>query len=597
MIDIKSEAGIPVAPSLDFTPEPPTAEPKAGPLDGRTIMLSLVGIVTNASFYGRFSTDFSSPAQNRLGLWVILVPALGGLIVGLMARYGSKAIRGHGIPEAMEQVLTNGSRIRPRIMFLKPLSAAVAIGTGGPFGAEGPIIATGGALGSVVGQFLHTTGTERKILLSAGAAAGMTAIFGSPVAAVLLAIELLLFEFNARSVIPVAIACISAALFRIATVGAAPVFAMPHVAQAPPLALLFYVLLGFAIGLCAVGVTRIVYAVEDAFERLPIHFMWWPAIGGLAVGLIGYFSPRTLGVGYNNITDTLGGQLTGETLLLLVVLKFISWAISLGSGTSGGTLAPLLTIGGGIGALLGTGAAAALPHWGIDPRIAALVGMAGLFSGASRALLTSLVFAVETTMQPAGLLPLLGGCVTSYLVSGLMLPNTIMTEKIERRGVRVPATYVADYLQSITVGDCATADVKTLRGDARICDVRAFLNSAEDHASHQGFPIVDEEERLIGVLTRRNIFAADAPDDATLRSRIKTAPIVIGPDSTLRDAADRMADTGIGRIVVVDRERPDRVRGILTRSDLIDAHRRRITVEETAQRHLHLRRRRARPAS
>ena len=362
----------------------------------------LIGLITNLAFYGRWSPSFVSPVGHELGAWVIVVPVVGGLVVGLMARYGSKAIRGHGIPEAMEQVLFNESRVPPRMTFLKPVSAAIAIGTGGPFGAEGPIIATGGALGSLFGQLLKTSADERKTLLAVGAAAGMAATFGSPVSAVLLAIELLLFEYRAQSFIPVARAGTIAAGIRMMFEGSEAVFAMPELAAPSGPAILSYLGLGAVIGLVAVGVTRSIYAIEDGFERLPLHWMWWPALGGLAVGVVGYFEPRTMGVGYENIENILGGAITGQALLTLCVLKFVSWSISLGSGTSGGTLAPLFTFGGALGALLGGGVATLAPALGMDTRMAALVGMAAIFAGASQALLASVVFALETTLQPVG---------------------------------------------------------------------------------------------------------------------------------------------------------------------------------------------------
>jgi H+/Cl- antiporter ClcA len=375
-----------------------------------------------------------------------------------MARYGSGAIRGHGIPEAMEQILTNESKISPRVTILKPLSAAVAIGTGGPFGAEGPIIATGGALGSLLGQMLHTTPDERKTLLAAGAAAGMTAIFGTPVSAVLIAIELLLFEYRPRSILPVAFATATAAGLRIAVIGNEVLFPIPSLVQPSGEALTTYIVIGAIVGLAAVFVTRILYYIEELFERLPIHWMWWPAIGAIAVGIIGYFEPRTLGVGYVNIQDTLSGQLTGIVVLTLLVLKFLSWSIALGSGTSGGTLAPLFTIGGGLGAILGEVTAHMFPSLGVDPRIAALVGMAAIFAGASRALLTSIVFAFETTRQPIGLLPLLGGCSAAFVISSLMMRYTIMTEKLARRGTYVPTEYIA-----VNPDQLATLDAAAVR--------------------------------------------------------------------------------------------------------------------------------------
>jgi CIC family chloride channel protein len=407
------------------------------------ILTMLIGLITNLSFYGRISTAFSSPADNTLGLWVIAIPVVGSIIVGIMARYGSKAIRGHGIPEAMEQILLNDSKIPARMTFLKPISAAIAIGTGGPFGAEGPIIATGGALGSLLGQWFPTSPAERKTLLAAGAAAGMTAIFGTPVSAVLLAIELLLFEFKPRSILPVAIACTVAAGLRIAIVGSAPVFAMPEVGAVSAQAIVVYLIEGAILGAFSVFVTKAVYWIEDGFEHLPIHWMWWPALGGVVVGFMGWLSPHTLGVGYDNIDHILSGEFAGKTMMIFCLFKFISWSVALGSGTSGGTLAPIFTIGGGVGASIGAAAMVIWPGAQTDVRLAALIGMAATFAGASRALLTSVIFAYETTKQPESLLPLLGACSIAYLVSTLMMKNTIMTEKLVRRGHHVPMEYDA----------------------------------------------------------------------------------------------------------------------------------------------------------
>jgi H+/Cl- antiporter ClcA len=407
------------------------------------LLIASIALVTNASFHGTFTIFNSTPTGNHLGIFVVLVPVIGGLVVGVLARYGSGAIRGHGIPEAMEQILTNESNISPRVMVLKPLSAAIVIGTGGPFGAEGPIIATGGALGSLVGQVLHTTPDERKTLLAAGAAGGMAAIFGTPVAAVLLAIELLLFEYRPRSLVPVALASATATGIRMVFEGSEGVFAMPQLTNPSGEALVTYMVLGAIVGVAAVLVTKSLYYIELGFEKLPVHWMWYPAIGSVVVGVVGYFEPRTMGVGYDNISNILAGNFTDAVLISMVVLKFLSWSIALGSGTSGGTLAPLFTIGGGLGALLGIVCVHWFPGLGVDPRIAALVGMASIFAGASRALLTSVVFAFETTRQPIGLLPLLGGCSAAFVISSLMMRYTIMTEKLARRGTHVPTEYIA----------------------------------------------------------------------------------------------------------------------------------------------------------
>ncbi|MGN6520276.1 MAG: chloride channel protein [Dokdonella sp.] len=609
---LASTDALPVAPSLGDSLDAARMPRRSTLVDRRVVVVSLVagviaaaaaliaqlltaliGVVTNLAFYGRWSTAFSSPAAHHLGAWVIVVPAVGGLVVGVMARWGSRAIRGHGIPEAMEQVLLNESKIPPRITFLKPLSSAVAIGTGGPFGAEGPIIATGGALGSLFGQLLRVTAIERKTLLAAGAAAGMAAVFGSPLSAIILAVELLLFELKPRSLIPVALATVVATGVRHVLVGSAPVFPMPPLPEPGGVALAFYVALGALIGLVSVGTTRIVYGIEDLFERLPIHWMWWPAIGGLAVGLIGWHAPLTLGVGYTNIEDIVAGRLGIAVLASLCVMKFLSWSIALGSGTSGGTLAPLFTIGGALGALAGIAVAALAPQLGVDPRIAGLVGMAAIFAGASRALLASIVFAFETTRQPVGLLPLIGGCTAAYLISALLMRNTIMTEKIARRGVRVPSEYAADFLEQVTAGEACTRDVVSLQTGDRLGDIRRWLNSGKPEAQHQGYPVLDGEGHVHGVLTRRDLLDVKLPDMHRVGDMVRREPILVREDHSLREAADHMVAQNVGRLIVVAPGAPHAMVGILTRGDLLAAHARRLREANEASRHLRMRARKA----
>lgn len=585
--------GIPIAPSLSPTVSLSSLPVERALFDRRAVVLcgyavvlagvtaliaellvAVINLVTNLAFYGRLTTRPASPAGHHLGWLVVIVPAIGGVIVGVMARYGSKAIRGHGIPEAMEQVLLNQSRIPVRMTFLKPVSAAISIGTGGPFGAEGPIIATGGAMGSALGQWMRTTAMERKTLLAAGAAAGMAATFGSPVSAVLLAVELLLFELRPRSIVPVALAAVTATAVRVSHLGSAPVFAMPRLATPSGGALASYALLGAIVGWLSVYVTRCVYWVEDLFEHLPVHWMWWPALGGLAVGAVGVVAPRTMGVGYDNIEALVSGRLIGTAALVLCSLKFLSWVIALGSGTSGGTLAPLFTIGGGTGVVLGGLAAAAFPSIGIDVRICALVGMASMFAGASRALLASVVFAFETTLQPLGLLPLLGGCSAGYLVSALLMRNTIMTEKLARRGVRVPAEYAADFLDMISVAGGCTTDVVTVRADQPLSALRSI------GATHQGFPVLDSDGNLMGMVTRRDFLDPQYPDSTPIGALVRRPPLVTFLDNSLREAADQMVRADVGRLAVVAREDPRRLVGILTRSDLLRAHERRLAEVE-----------------
>ena len=587
--------GIPVAPSLGPALDQTKVPRITAVIDGRVAWVSaiamglglvagfiaeglvrLIGLVTNLAFYHRVSTEFVSPAGNHLGWTLILVPAAGGLLVGGMARYGSKAIRGHGIPEAMEQVLLNESRIPARITLLKPLSAAIAIGTGGPFGAEGPIIATGGALGSMVGQYLPVNAQERKTLLAAGAAAGMAATFGSPVAAVLLAVELLLFEMRPKSLIPVALACVVATGVRFGLHGIKPIFPMTDLALPNGLELAIYIAVGAVVGLASVWVTRAIYWIEDAFEHLPIHWMWWPALGGLVVGAIGLYAPRTLGVGYDNIEAILSGKMAGVALLVLCLAKFASWSVALGSGTSGGTLAPLFTIGGALGALLGSLVAAAFPHVGVEPRMCALVGMAAIFAGAARCMLTSAVFAFEITLQPMGLMPLVGGCAAAYMISAIFMRHSIMTEKLARRGVRVPMEYPADHLDQLLVKDHATRPVATFNACQTVAEARNWLASGEPGTTHQGFPVIDGAGRPTGLLMGRHILDPGHDPLSTLGSLV-TRPVAVAFEwNSLREATDHMVREGVGRLPVVTKDQ--RIAGIITRSDLLDAHALRLEV-------------------
>jgi H+/Cl- antiporter ClcA len=343
------------------------------------LLLNLIGLFTNLFFFGRIRFDLISPAAAPTTPWIVIVPVVGGLLVGLMARYGSDRIRGHGIPEAIEAILINRSRVEPKVAVLKPLSSAIAIGSGGPFGAEGPIIMTGGAVGSMLSQFLHLTSAERKTLLVAGAAAGMAATFDSPVAAVLLAVELLLFEWRPRSLVPVAVAAICAAVLRHAILGIGPLFPVPpHAESLNVVAMLACVLVGLLAGGLSTLLTQGVYFAEDTFEKLPIHWMWWPAIGGLFVGLGGLVFPHALGVGYDTLRNLLNGNVAGGVILGVLVVKSLIWTIALGSGTSGGVLAPLLMMG----AALGGVEAMVLPDMGVG--FWPLVSMGAILGGTMR---------------------------------------------------------------------------------------------------------------------------------------------------------------------------------------------------------------------
>ena len=529
----------------------------------------LIGGITNLVYYHRLSAALVSPLHNQLGWWAVPIPVVGGLVVGLMARFGSEKIRGHGIPEAMESILVDQSRMEPRVAVLKPLSSAIAIGTGGPFGAEGPIIVTGGAFGSLFGQAFHLTAAERKTLLVAGAAGGMAAIFGTPVAATLIGVELLLFEWKPRSFIPVAAAAAVAGALRVPLFGAGPLFPVaPHAGLAWT-ALPASLGAGLAAGLAATAVTRMVYGFEDLFSRLPVHWMWWPAIGSVAVGLGGLVAPRALGVGYDTIGDLLRGHLAVAVLAALLVAKAVLWAIALSSGTSGGVLAPLLIIGGALGGL-----GARLLH-SPDPGLWAMLTMGAMMGAAMNAPLTGMVFMLELTRDVAALPALLVACVAAHAVTVLALRRSIMTEKVARHGHHVIREYIASPLQRVTVGEVMDPHPPTLPAQSLVADIARRL-AARDPAltGHHAWPLVDAGGALVGVVTRGDLFRAlEAPGSGgrTVREAGTTDLVVAHPDEMLVQAVGKMAARGVARLPVVGRDDPRRLLGYLGRAELMRA--------------------------
>ncbi|MDP9039456.1 MAG: chloride channel protein [Acidobacteriota bacterium] len=473
------------------------------------LLLRLIALSTNLFYYHRFSTVSISPAGSPIGHWMIVVPVVGGLLVGLMARFGSDKIRGHGIPEAIEAILLHRARVDPKIAVLKPLSAAIAIGSGGPFGAEGPIIMTGGALGSLIGQWMRVTDAERTTLLVAGAAAGMSATFATPVAAILLAVELLLFEWRPRSLVPVAIASATAGLLRVYWLGPGPLFAMPPLAGTHRLSFaLGALLLGALVGVISAGMSRMMYAFEDLFDHLHLHWMWWPAIGGVGIGIGGLFFPRGLGVGYDNIAQLLHGNAPLSLILGILIAKSLMWAFSLGSGTSGGVLAPLLMIGGAVGALAGNIAHAspeAQAFW-------ALIGMGSMLAGALGVPLTAILFSLEVTHSLPALLPLAMACIASYLVTALIMPRSILTEKLARRGYHLTREYGVDPLELVLVREA----MSPLAGQAPTpppSPVHVYADSTTRAAAEimategsETLPVVDRATGLIcGELSLRDL--------------------------------------------------------------------------------------------
>jgi H+/Cl- antiporter ClcA len=549
-------------------------------------LYSLIALVSNLVFHGTVSTTLVDVTVNRLGIWIVIVPAIGGLIVGILARYGSSKIRGHGIPEAMEAVLFNRSRIAPRVAILKPISAAIAIGTGGPFGAEGPIIQTGGAIGSLSGQLIRTTAAERKVLLACGAAAGMAATFSTPIAAVILAIELLLFEFKSRSFIPLVIASTLATTVHFALMGRGPMITLGPIDFSVPSALPAYVVLGVICGVTAVGFSRALYWVEDMFERLPINEMWWPAIGGLALGLIGLVVPRVLGVGYDTISGILSDKFTLEVLALILIFKALALLVSLGSGTSGGLLAPLFMIGAALGGAFAKVTNLAIPEAHLSAGAFALVAMAALFGSASRATFAFIIFAFEITRDYDAILPLMLVAVIADGIGLLLMRNSIMTEKLARRGLRVHGEYEPDVLHQMSVDAVMDREVATVPATMLVRDLAERIGRHDPvYARHHAFPIVDEDRQLVGIITYGNVLSCIEVDPATPITVLDAGTrdvVTTYPDESLHDAVTRMIRRDIGRMPVVERAHPTEIVGYLGREAILRARAR--TVEEEHRR-------------
>ena len=530
------------------------------------VLLKLIALVTNLAYFHAYSTATSYLGHARLGPASILIPIVGGLIVGLMARYGSQKIRGHGIPEALEAILIGQSRIEPKVAVLKPVSSAIAIGTGGPFGAEGPIIMTGGALGSLFAQFFHLSSAERKTLLVAGAAAGMTAIFGTPVAAVLLAIEVMLFEWKPRSFVPVAVSAIVAMSWRPWLVGAWPLFPHAGIPAMPWWGLALCAAVGVLAGLQSAITTGGLYWVEELFEKLPIHWMWWPALAGIIVGVGGLIDPAALGVGYDNIQALISGTVSIHAAMALLVVKAVIWVIALASGTSGGTLAPLLMMGGAVGAL----EAHILPFG--DAGFWALIAMAAVLSGTLRCPLTATVFAIELTGDLNVMPAVLVACVASFAVTVLTLPRSILTERLARRGRHLTYEYTVDPFEVMRVSEIMTQPVDTLPARMPTEDALAFFDSENGVKRHKRYPVIDAGGNVVSMVSRADVLRWSRECGArgqTLEERPEVREVFVGyTDELVGHLADRMASAGVGRVPIVDRV-TGKLAGLLARRDLL----------------------------
>jgi len=536
------------------------------------VLYHLIGFLTNLFFYQRLDFSFASPQYNQLGFLVVLVPALGGLVAGIMIKYGSPKIIGHGIPEAIESVLLSKSKIEPKVGILKALSAAFTIGSGQPFGAEGPIIQTGGAFGSLIGQLINVTGSERRILLASGAAAGMAATFGTPISAVFLVIELLLFEFRVKSLVPVAVASAIGAWMHIYLISPKPLFSTPSFSFGGLNTLPFYVLLGLLSGVLGAMLSRGLYKSEDLFRKLPLGQPWLPALGGLIVGLIGFVVPQILGVGYDVITAIIDSRVTLGLAILILVAKAVAWTLSMGSQTSGGTLAPLFMVGAALGLVFGSGVVTAFPQLGVVPGVFAIAAMAAVFGTASRAPFASVVFALEVTEDYQGVLPIIVTVVIAELVGEYLMTDSIMTEKLTRRGLRVRHIYEFNPLRQIRVSKIMSSLV-AVNAKESVLELFRKMNTADHPFAKRKRLIVLKDGLAVGVVDRTQLYrgASTADPELTVEHVCSKSFHTIHEDEFGYEALRIMTMNDVTYLVVVDRD--NKPVGYISRGDLIVAQR------------------------
>lgn len=553
------------------------------------LLFRAIALVTNLAYFGRWSLADATPGAPGAQGWSFLVPAAGGLLVGLIAKYGSPQVGGHGIDAVMESVLFRRSRVQPRLVLLKPLSSAIVIGTGGPFGVEGPIIQTGGAVGSAVGQMFSLTAGERKALLAAGAAAGLAAAFGTPLAAVLLAVELILFEYKARSLIPVTLAVAAAMLLRglLPPAGAEITFAAIDFRFGSQVA--WYGALGVVCGLAAVAFVKTLAWTEHMFFRLEhvrVPEFWWPMLGGLAVGLLGWFEPRVLGPGYGTIARLVNGGLSLPTVALLLLLKPAAVFVSLGSRTSGGTLAPMFLTGAALGVCFEALVRVIAPGAAPAPGACALLAMAAFFGAASRAPLALMLFGLEMSRQLGAVLPLMVAVITAYAVAVVLARESVMTQPLLRKGLPVASDFEADIFRRLRVADVMDRHPTLFPATITLAEVWAHVRSAASAGSRQGMILVRNGDQIAGILTRKDLERARAgsPDGAgPALTAGSEKPVVAFGDELLDDVVTRMFRHDVSRVPVVTRTQPARVVGYLGRREILNARLHRHWEEDHAE--------------
>lgn len=538
---------------------------------GALLFRYLIFFINDLAFFHRPSLHFMPPLEHHAGWTVLLIPAAGGLVVGLITHYFAPETRGHGVPEVMEAMARRGGRIRPRVALAKVLASGVCIGTGGSAGREGPIVQIGSSSGSTIGQLLKLPSSDIRILVGCGATAGIAATFNAPLAGVLFAIELILLELKTRSFVPLVISSTFATIVSRVFLGAEPMIRVPPYQFRSPYELVLYLFLGLFAALIGYVEIAGLYGTEDLFDRIKVHPVVKPAIGGLILGAIGLWLPNVFGTGYSTVgaivNEQLGqqGALLFGFLVLLMVAKIVALSLTLGSGGSGGVFAPSLFIGAAFGGAFGVLANMAFPGVTAPYPAYALVGMAAVFSAASRATLTSIIMLFEMTRNYNIILPLMFACVVADVAAWLLYPDTIYTKKLSRRGVRVAQDLEINVLKTRFVGDVMTRAVETISTDMPVYKVQEKILET----GHQGFPIVDENGRLVGIITGRDVMKAMKRDRELPAIEAAHHHLTVAyPDETLDDVWGRMAEHGIGRLPVVSRGDPSRLVGFITKGDL-----------------------------
>jgi len=530
-------------------------------------------------FFGNGATYLGFLGQYH----VILIPAAGGLIVGLLVYFGAREAKGHGVPEVMEAVAVRGGRIRPRVALVKVIASSICIGSGGSVGREGPIVQIGSSMGSTIGQWLRLSGDWVRTLVACGAAGGISATFNTPIGGVFFAMEIILGRFVTPRFGFVVISSVVADFVAHAFLGSRPSFDVIPYSMVSYWELLPYVLLGVLAALAATAFIRLLYKCEDLFDAWHFPEYLKPVIGGIGIGLIGLYSYDLFGVGYGDVfwvstmsvNQALLGEIALQALLILLLLKIVATSLTLGSGGSGGIFAPSLFMGAMLGGALGTAAHQFFPTLTTTSGAYALVGMAAVFAGAARAPITAIVMLFEMTRDYNIILPLMIAVVISTVISRSLNRETIYTLKLVRRGVDIHQLGRDSPLRDITVGEAMTQDFPTVLPTMLVRDLITKLR----RSGHHGFPVVNKKEEFIGVVTLADVETAMSEagsSDLTVDDIASKSVVVAYPDEYIHDVFIKLGTQDIGRIPVVARDNPKRLLGVLRRHDVLTAYSRAI---------------------